>query len=82
MSSKEDAMANVLTLRLDDQTARRLRERADQEGLSIEEEAHRLIDRALRGWEPFWEKADRIRESLAGRTLPDSADLIREDRDR
>lgn len=82
MSSKEGAMASALTLKLDDQTARRLRERADQEGLSVEEEARRLLERALCGWEPFWEKADRIRDSLAGRTLADSAELIREDRDR
>ncbi|HYH47495.1 MAG TPA: hypothetical protein VEG34_17575 [Thermoanaerobaculia bacterium] len=75
-------MASALTLQLDDQTARRLRERANQEGLSVEDEARRLLDRALRGWEPFWEKADRIRESLAGRALTDSADLIREDRGR
>ena len=75
-------MASALTLHLDDRTARRLRERADQEGLSVEDEARRLLDRALRSWEPFWEKADRIRESLAGRSLADSADLIREDRDR
>lgn len=75
-------MASALTLHLDDRTARRLRERADQEGLSVEDEAHRLLDRALQGWEPFWKKADRIRESLAGRCLVDSADLIREDRNR
>lgn len=40
-------------------------------------------DRLLReGAEAFWSMVDRIRQKLAGRSFPDSADLIREDRDR
>jgi hypothetical protein len=40
------------------------------------------LERALRDWELFWAKADEIRKGLAGRTFQDSAELIREDRER
>ena len=76
-------MAHGLTLQIDDQTERLLRERAEQEGVSLEEEAGKLLRFALRSeGEAFWGTVDRIRQKLAGRSFPDSADLIREDRDR
>ena len=76
-------MSAALSVRIDDQTADRLRARAAQDGLSVEEEAGRLLQQALQpGWDTFWVKADRIRHQLAGRTFEDSAELIREDRDR
>jgi plasmid stability protein len=75
-------MADGLTLQVDDETARRLKVRAERDGLSVEEEARRLLDRALRDWEQFWAKADEIRKGLAGRKFQDSTELIREDRER
>jgi plasmid stability protein len=76
-------MAQALMLQMDDQTERLLRERAEQEGVSLEEEARKLLRFALRSeGEAFWGTVDRIRQKLAGRSFPDSADLIREDRDR
>jgi plasmid stability protein len=76
-------MSHGLMLKLDDQTERLLRERASQDGVTIEEEARRLLGRALQsGWEAFWERAEKIQQNLAGRTFPDSADLLREDRER
>lgn len=76
-------MSAALRVRIDDQTADRLRTRAAQDGLSVEEEAGKLLQEALHpGWDAFWAKADRIRHELAGRTFDDSAELIREDRDR
>ena len=76
-------MFEGLTLHLDDQIARRLVERAKREGVTVEEEAYRLLDQALgSGWNPFWSRVDKIRQSLAGHSFTDSADLIREDRDR
>jgi plasmid stability protein len=76
-------MAQGLMLQLDDQMERLLRERASQDGVTIEEEARRLLGRALQsGWEAFWERAEKIQQSLIGRSFPDSADLIREDRER
>jgi hypothetical protein len=76
-------MAHGLRLQIDDQTERLLRERARRDGVTIEEEARRLLDRALQpDWNRFWERADRVQQSLVGRSFPNSADLIREDRDR
>ena len=76
-------MAQALMLQMDDQTEQLLRERAEQEGVSLEEEARKLLRFALRSeGEAFWGTVDRIRQKLAGRSFPDSADLIREDRDR
>jgi len=80
---KEPEMPAALNVRIDDQTADRLRARAEQEGLSVEDEAGKLLQEALQpGWAGFWAKADGIRHQLAGRTFEDSAELIREDRDR
>ena len=76
-------MSAAFSVRIDDQTAERLRARAAQNGLSVEEEAGKLLQAALLpGWDAFWAKADRIRHQLAGRTFEDSAELIREDRNR
>jgi hypothetical protein len=76
-------MPAALNVRIDDQTADRLRAQAEQEGLSVEEEAGKLLQEALQpGWAAFWAKADRIRHQMAGRTFEDSGELIREDRDR
>lgn len=73
----------LLTIHLDEETARRLQDRAIQDGVSVEEEARELLGQALRPeWEAFWAEAERIRQSLAGRAFPDSADLIRRDRER
>jgi len=76
-------MSRGLALQIDDRTERLLRERARQDGITIEEEARRLLDGALRpDWESFWDRVDRVQRSLAGQSFPDSADLIREDRER
>jgi len=76
-------MSYGLTLYIDDRTEQLLRERAQREGVTPEEEARRLLDRALQAsWESFWERADRVQQRLAGRSFPDSAELIREDRER
>jgi|tagenome__1003787_1003787.scaffolds.fasta_scaffold19307788_2 hypothetical protein len=76
-------MSHGLILKIDDRTERLLRERARQDGVTREEEAHKLLDRALRSdRDSFWERANRVQQRLAGQTFPDSAELIREDRDR
>jgi hypothetical protein len=47
--------------------------------LQMDDQTERLLrERA----ESFWGMVDRIRQKLSGSTFPDSADLIREDRDR
>jgi len=76
-------MPTILNVKIDDQTADRLRVRAEQDGLSVEEEARKLLQNALEpSWDAFWAKADRIHGQLAGRTFEDSTELIREDRHR
>lgn len=76
-------MAETLTIRLEQDLARRLAERAVRHGVSVEEEARLVLEESLgRDWNRFWEKTEEIRASLAGRRFLDSADLIREDRDR
>jgi plasmid stability protein len=72
----------TLTLRLEEDLVHRLAERAERHGISVEEEAHSVIAEALRkDWAAFWEKAGRIQLRLLGRHFPDSAELIREDRE-
>jgi plasmid stability protein len=76
-------MSHGLILKIDDRTERLLRARARQDGVSLEEEAHKLLDRALGSdRDSFWERVDRVQQSLTGQSFPDSAELIREDRDR
>jgi hypothetical protein len=76
-------MSHGLQFQIDDRTERLLRERARQDGITPEEEARKLLDGALRpDWSSFWDRVDQVQRSLAGQTFPDSADLIREDRER
>ena len=61
-----------------------LDERARRLGRSREGEVRLLIARAAaeeRGWTELGERANALRERLAGRSLGDSTDLIRRDRD-
>ncbi|MFL6194149.1 MAG: FitA-like ribbon-helix-helix domain-containing protein [Thermoanaerobaculia bacterium] len=68
-------------VQIDEVTERLLRARAHQDGVTMEEEARKLLDRALRSdWDSFWERVDRVQQSLTGQSFPDSAELIREDR--
>jgi len=53
-------MAQILVRKLDEEVVKRLKERASENGRSIEE----------------------LQKRFEGRPFPDSADLIREDRDR
>jgi plasmid stability protein len=76
-------MSHGLILKIDDRTERLLSARARQDGVSLEEEARKLLDRALGSdRDSFWERVDRVQQSLVGQSFPDSAELIREDRDR
>lgn len=63
---------------------RRLEKRAETFGRSVEDEARALLERALVNTEDAWLLADEIRDKLAqsGRKFSDSAELIREDRER
>jgi len=76
-------MAEALTIHLEEDLARRLDERAKKRGASVEEEVTVILRDALqRDWERFWQQAEQIRSSLGGKRFGDSAELIREDRER
>ena len=70
-------MAHGLTLQIDDRTEQLLRARAHQDGVTIEEEARKLLDRALRSdWESFWERVDRVQQRV-GTELAEQASADR-----
>jgi plasmid stability protein len=77
---QELVLTNVDNLVLQD-----LRERGSRHGRTPAEEAKAILAEVLRTERPdVWEPVDAIYHRLAasGRTFTDSADLLREDRDR
>jgi plasmid stability protein len=78
-------MAQVLVRDLDTDVVERLKDRARRHGRSLQKEAKAILeDAASPGYsmEEACRVAEKWHERLAGRTFSDSADLIREDRDR
>jgi len=80
----EEIMPALVIPDLDGATLARLRERATTNGRTVEIEARAILTAALQGSADPWTAANAIHEHLAasGRTFSDSAELIREDRDR
>jgi len=76
-------MPDILVRGLDSETVRRLKERARRHGRSLQGEARLLLERAA-GAAPEQVAAmlDGWKERFAGRRFGDSADLVREDRER
>jgi plasmid stability protein len=77
-------MGQVLVRGLDDAVIERLRKRAEGHHRSLEAEIREILDQASNQIDVAAARvlADRIRRRLEGRGHSDSADLIREDRDR
>ena len=78
-------MAELVLNDVDDAVLNHLHERANRHGWTAADEAKAILAEALRGQGPnVWVGADMIYDRLAasGRTFTDSADLLREDRDR
>jgi plasmid stability protein len=78
-------MAELVLPDVDDIVLARLRERAARHGRTPAQEAAAILAEAVRGPAPdAWALVDEIYQRLAasGRTFRDSADLLREDRDR
>jgi plasmid stability protein len=69
---------------LDPATLARLRQRATTNGRTVETEARAILTAALQAPADPWAAANAIHDRLAasGRAFSDSAELIREDRDR
>lgn len=74
-------MARILIRDLDDETVKRLKDRARRHGRSLEGEARVILTRAAGlSFEEAKKLARQWHKKLAGRQLPDSTELIREDR--
>jgi plasmid stability protein len=78
-------MQELVLTDVDDVVLHGLRERATRHGRTPAEEAKAILTEALSGNRPDrWASVDAIYQRLAasGRTFCDSADLLRENRDR
>jgi antitoxin FitA len=76
-------MAQILVRNIDDAAIERLKKKAKKEGRSLESEVRLLIEQGSKiDLDTARKIADRIRMGFKGRKLSDSAELIREDRDR
>jgi antitoxin FitA len=77
------AMAQVIVRHLEDETVRRLKERARRKGHSLEQELREILAAAARqDVAEFKARATAIRARYEGTPQTDSALLLREDRDR
>lgn len=76
-------MSQLVIPDVDDALLSRLKERAARHGRSLEREAKTILAEALPESNP-WAAADKVFAELSatGRTFSDSAELIREDRER
>ena len=77
-------MAQVLVRQLDDKVVDRLKKRAKEHGRSLQSEVKTILEDAVPDYERAWKRIDslRLRLKRSSRKFTNSADLIREDRDR
>jgi plasmid stability protein len=77
-------MANVLVRDIDERDLTLLKRRAQASGRSLQAELKRILELTARASDEdaALALAERVSASLAGRPHPDSAALIRKDRDR
>jgi antitoxin FitA len=78
-------MSELLIPDVDPAKLAELRRRAAEHGRTLEDEARAILERAAGGLSPSaWSGVDAIHQQLAdsGRQFGDSAELLREDRDR
>lgn len=77
-------MAQILVRNLDEETVGRLKRQAKRNGRSLQSEVKILIEEAthVADTDAVWKRTEQFRNRLKGRKFPNSADLIREDRDR
>lgn len=74
-------MAQILIRNLDEATVERLKQRAAQNGRSLQAEVKMILDQAIQvDPQPARQMAARIREKLKNRQTSNSTDLLREER--
>ncbi len=77
-------MAQILVRNLEPEVVERLKERAARNGRSLQAEVAQILrdESRKKTMTEARAEAERIRRGFAGRCFPDSAALIREDRER
>jgi plasmid stability protein len=76
-------MGQVIIRNVDDDAIRRLKERAQRKGVSLERELRTIVvEAAGNDRAGFRERAAKLRRKLGRKMHGDSTELIREDRDR
>ncbi len=76
-------MAQILVRGIDEEIIKRLRRRAERSGRSLQSEVKAILEHEARvDLEAARELAEKIRASFGGRKFDDSAELIREERER
>jgi plasmid stability protein len=76
-------VAQLTVRNLDDELVRLLKIRAAHKDRSAEAEHRAILEETLRPVATdFWQRADELRQRLAGRALGDSAEIVRRERDR
>ncbi len=78
-------MAQLLVRELQPKAVQRLKDMAKRSHRSLEAEARLILETAAdrdERWHEAVRTADRMRRTLAGKITGDSADLIRDDRER
>ena len=81
---EEGIMAQVLVRQLNEKVVDRLKKRAKEHGRSLQSEVKTILEDAVPDYERAWKRIDslRLRLKRSGRKFSNSADLIREGRDR
>jgi len=83
MGTKEAEMAQILVRDLDEKLVARLKVRAKDHGRSLQGEVKAILEGSVKySMEDARKMAEEWRQQFAGRIQGDSADLLREDRDR
>jgi plasmid stability protein len=77
-------MAQVLVRQLNEKVVDRLKKRAKEHGRSLQSEVKTILEDAVPDYERAWKRIDslRLRLKRSGRKFSNSAEFIREDRDR
>ena len=77
-------MASVLVRDLDPAVVERLKVRAEENGRSLQKELKAILETAAAQatWAEARANIERVREQFAGRQFSDSAEFLREERDR
>ena len=77
-------MPDILIRNLDEDTIKQLKERAAENGRSLQAEAKDIIERSTRQktFDQLRREAEEFSRRFAGRKMSDTVELIREDRKR